>query len=115
MIFNIFQILYFSSIKISSFLDILQNVSFDWTKILRSIYMIYTDDTRPKLLLSTNISWMLAPEYPSCQTIDISKYFDLNIMPPMQIFFNFFKLKNMGVSLHILEKNKALKRPLKER
>ena len=33
----------------------------------------------------------------------------------MQIFFNFYKLKNMGVSLHILEKNKALKRPLKER
>ena len=96
-------------------LDILQTISFDWTKILRSIEMIYTDGTRSKVLLSTNISWILVPEYPSCHTIDISKYFDLETLPPMQIFFSFNKLENMGVSLHILEKNKALKRPLKER
>ena len=96
-------------------LDILQNISFDWTKILLHINMIYTDGTRAKTLPSTNISWMLEPEYPSCQTIDISRYFDLETLSPMQIFINFNKLKNVGVSLHILEKNKVLKRPLEER
>ena len=66
-----------------------------------------------KVVRSKDIRWSPAPEYPSCQTIDIANYFDLNTYSPKQIMFGFNKMKNIGVSLHIVERNKALKRPLK--
>ena len=65
-------------------------------------------------MVSDDISWGLTPEYPSCQTIDVTKLFDFNMVAPIQIYFYFFMVENIAVSIHIEEKNKALRRPLKE-
>ena len=64
---------------------------------------------------SKDIRWSHAPEYPSCQTIDISNYFDFNTGPLKMITFRFNRVNNLGVSLHIVERNKVLRRPLKVR
>ena len=66
-------------------------------------------------ILSDEITWPLAPEFPSCQTIDILKYFNLKAAAPRQIFFQFRRVRNLGVYLYIKDRNKALKRPLKGR
>ena len=66
-------------------------------------------------LHSADINWSLAPEFPSCQTIDILKYFNLKAAAPRQIFFNFNNVENIGVSLYVEDRSKALRRPLKGR
>ena len=94
--------------------EILQNISFDWTKILRSI-SVYDTHEKVTTVFSSDMSWGLAPEYPTCQTIDISKYFDFHKAAPRQIYFKFFRARYLGIELHIGDKGKALRRPLKER
>ena len=74
---------------------------------------MYVPGENMKTIPSKDIRWTYAPEYPSCQTIHISSYFDFNTAPPKQIFFLFNRLENLRVSLHVVERNKALRRPLK--
>ena len=62
---------------------------------------------------SKDIRWAPVSEYPSCQTIDITSYFDFNTASPTQIYFKFNNVENLGVSLHVVERNKILKRSLK--
>ena len=78
---------------------------------------MYAPGEKMKTVLSKDIRmrWTRAIEFPSCHTIDIANYFDFNTAPPKQIFFYFNKVKNLGVSLYVVDKIKALKRPLKVR
>ena len=74
---------------------------------------IKTKDRRIEVLSETMNFTSEAPIYPACKTVDIEKYFDLQKLTPRQIFFEFWKVKNLGVYVYIEEKTKALKRPLK--
>ena len=62
---------------------------------------------------SKDIRWSPLSEFPSCQTIDITSYFDFNTASPTQIYFIFNNVENLGVSLNVVERNKILKRSLK--
>ena len=53
-----------------------------------------------------------AQVYPNCKTIDITQYFDSHEITPRQIFFEFTKVKNLGIYAYVEDKTKALKRPL---
>ena len=74
---------------------------------------IKTKDRRIEVLSQHMNLTSEAPIYPACKTIDIEPYFDLRKVTPRQIFFEFWKVENLGVYLYIEEKTKALKRPLK--
>ena len=78
---------------------------------------MYAPGEKIKTVLSKDIRirWTRATEFPSCQTIDILSYFDFNTAPPKQIYFHFNKIRNLGVSLYVVDKIKTLKRPLKVR
>ena len=58
----------------------------------------------------SDIKWSKIPIYPECQTLDLVQYFDLNKIIPYEIIFNFFNVTNIGVTLHIEERIKALQR-----
>ena len=68
-----------------------------------------------EIVPSKDIRLTHVPEFPACKTIDIANYFDSNVASTKQIWFTFYRLKNLGVSLYVVDKNKALKRPLKVR
>ena len=74
---------------------------------------IKTKDRRIEVLSETMNFTSEAPIYPACKTVDIEKYFDLQKLTPRQIFFEFWKVENLGVYVYIEEKTKALRRPLK--
>ena len=64
-------------------------------------------------MYAKEITWNY-PLYPSCQSLDLLNYFDMYNSTPLQLFFDFKKLENIGISLFVKERNKALKsRPLK--
>ena len=66
-----------------------------------------------KTVPSEDIRWTHVPEYPSCRTLDIASYFDFSTSTPKQIYFAFNRVKNLHLGLHVVEKNRALRRPLK--
>ena len=74
---------------------------------------IKTRDRRIEVLSQHMNLTSEAPIYPACKTIDLECYFDLRKVTPRQIFFEFWKVENLGVYVYIEEKTKALKRPLK--
>ena len=64
-------------------------------------------------VLGTEIHWPLIMQFPMCQTINLSQYFDLQKRPPKQILFKFNVIENIAVSLTIgdilLSPNRTLK------
>ena len=96
------------------FQDIVQNISLDWSKILKSINVYHTNE-KWKNLISENMTWTVNPEFPLCKTLDMINHFDFENSTPSQIFINFHKMKNLGVSLFVEDRHFVLKRPLKER
>ena len=55
------------TVNINSYLDMMRNVSFDWSKILRSI-LIYQENFTE--LPGKNITWSVVPaDYPACQVM----------------------------------------------
>ena len=83
-----------------------------WNRIVRSVG-IFTTESRWIWLNGKNISWSIAEQFPSCQLLDLFDYFDMESITPKQIFFNFQKMDNIGVTLLIEERNKMLSRSVK--
>ena len=100
--------------KVFFYSDILKSVSFNWTNILSKIQVYHTNEEWT-IVSSNKINWAQGPEFPSCQTLDILQYFNFTAAAPRQIFFNFNKVENIGVSLYVEDRSKALRRPLKGR
>ena len=58
-----------------------------------------------------NINWSLVPAgFPACQLINLVDLFDLKGTAPKFVTFKFQKRKNLGMSLRIEDKMKALKK-----
>ena len=95
-------------------LGILSNISLDWKNIFKSA-QIWTLNHEDLKIDGENISWSLAPLYPSCQQLILSDFFNMSDKnnTPLQIFFQFRIVENLGVSVLIEESNKAVSRPLK--
>ena len=94
------------------YLDILNHVSFNWDKIIHRIDM-YTTEKMWLQVFAENMTWSKIEQFPSCQILNISKYFNFQEHTPLQIFIRLSKLNNTGVSISFKETNKALLRYLK--
>lgn len=83
----------------------MKNVSFSWTSIFKQIEM-YTTDGQNVVFPERLVAWRLFPIYPSCQSLDVAEFIDFEKFQPKQLQFQFYKIKNIGISLHIQERNK---------
>ena len=63
--------------------------------------------------MGDEIKWPLIMQFPMCQTINLSQYFNLKQNTPKQIVFKFNVMKNMAVSLSIGDSNFSTNRTLK--
>ena len=57
-----------------------------------------------------NISWSVIPQFPACQTVDLSRYFNLSRMTPSIVFFDFKKNQNLGIAIEVGDKRKTLEK-----
>ena len=57
-----------------------------------------------------NMSWSVIPQFPTCQTVDISRYLNLSRKASSHIFFFFKKNLNLKISVEIGDKRKSLAR-----
>ena len=80
---------------------------------MNHIRVYTTDKIWFETVYGENITWSLTQQYPSCQLLDVTKYFDFQKHTPIQIFIHLSKLDNIGVSIFLEESNKALSRRLK--
>ena len=66
-------------------------------------------DKRNISVTGKDIKWSLLPSgYPICQSVNLSESFDLINLTPEFIVFKFFTHKNLGISLHIEDKETSL-------
>ena len=69
---------------------------------------MYTTEKMWLQVFAENMTWSKFDQFPSCQILNISKYFNFQEHTPLQIFIRLAKLDNIGVSISFLETNKAL-------
>ena len=93
-------------------LEVLKNVSFNWNNIISEVH-VYTTNKTVYAIDGENMTWSLTQQYPSCQMLDMTEYFDFEEYTPLQIFIYLSKLDKIGVSVFFEETNKALSRRLK--
>lgn len=89
-------------------------MSYNWTDIVYDL-SIYTDNLNQYYLsdLPYDIEWSKIPQYPACQILDFTKYFNFKNESVLQIFINLNKVTDVGVSIFFEEKIKVLSRRLK--
>ena len=87
----------------------LKNVAFDWEQIIEYIGFASLEFNWHRFN-SSLITWSLIPQYPACQTMDITSYLDLKNNTPLYLFFRFKKATDLSLTLHIEDKSKALSR-----
>ena len=85
-------------------------MSYDWSSIIANISLISNFANYDTNVSGKAIKWSLVPLFPNCQSIDLLDYFE--IRSPFQVFFNFREFQDMGISLYIQERNRAVKRTL---
>ena len=83
-------------------------MSFDWRKIVEEVSFLSWEENWIKIP-GENLSWYHHDLFPGCQNLNLSQ-FDLNILRPKQILVDFFKVHNLGVSLLLEDKRKALRK-----
>ena len=95
-------------------IDVLSNVTFDWATIFNSIFF-QTSSGKYLGVSGRSISWSPIPQFPACQTLNISHYFDVkSLVTARHFYFNFKKTKNLRLTLEIGDIRKSLiKRKLK--
>ena len=79
----------------------------DWSNILTGI-LIQVPTGEYKYYHGKNISWSALPQFPACQTVDLTHYF--NLSTPSTVFFNVKKNQNLEIAIEVGDKRKALAR-----
>ena len=84
-------------------------VAFNWSGIVDH-FDITTIDSKTIIVNGKDIAWSILPQYPACQTVDLSDYFDFknNIPSYINIYFN--KVPNLAIQLHIEDTKRSLSR-----
>ena len=78
----------------------------DWSNILTGI-LIQVPTGEYKYYHGKNISWSALPQFPACQTVDLTHYFNLSRMTPSFVFFFVKKNPNLGIAIEVGDKRKA--------
>ena len=103
-----FSILFYSNAF--TFVEVLSKVSHDWKNIIYSVG-VTTIGQSYSSISGENIQWSLVPLYPECQALDLLDYFNFTGKSTPQIIeIDVWNLENYGVSVYLLERNKALTR-----
>ena len=89
---------------------ILKNLTSSTREILDGVRMWSLNKT---WIIENNISTSFIPTMLFCQYLDVTEIFDFEIFNPLQIFFDFRKVKDVRVSLLIQERNKRMRRGMK--
>ena len=102
---------------IFTFSDVLNKAFFDWKKfkiIKIKILSLKSEDEDVRMfeISGNKVKWSEVPIYPECQTLDLSDYFDLSQITPLEIRFYIDNNPNIGLGFFIEERNKVLKRRL---
>ena len=107
-------IIFMKTQSVTCNLDIVRNVSFNWKNVINKIVITQHGDysSNFETVLPQHIDWKLVQLYPSCQVLDLIKYVN-NSKAPINIVFSFNKLKNIGISIFLEERNKILSRTSK--
>ena len=62
-------------------------------------------------LNGTDIEWSIIPSgYPSCQLVDLNKIIEKERLTPHFILIFFKKVENVGISIKIVDRNRALRK-----
>ena len=85
----------------------LEQVAFNLTEVLDFVKVRSLEHNRVQIK-SSLINWSLIPQYPACQTIDVTTFLDLKKNSPMYLKFSFKKTRNLAISFLIEDKRKAL-------
>ena len=92
----------------------MSNVSFEWSKIVRRVRIFNEIDQQKYTVEGGLIQWSKLPKYPSCQVVDLAKYFDLTRMTPSKIYIELNKIENLTAYVTVNDREKGLiKRGLK--
>ena len=91
-------------------LEVLGRTSFDWKNIVRRID-IYSLGRESFIVFGGDIKWNLVPTFPACQSIEIQDY--LNNVTPLQLWFSFNKMNNIGVDLYLEDRHSVVGRRVK--
>ena len=91
-------------------LEVLSRTSFDWKNIVRRMD-IYSLGRESFIVLGGDIKWNLVPTFPACQSIEIQDY--LNNVTPLQLWFSFNKMNNIGVDLYLEDRHSVVGRRVK--
>ena len=94
------------------FLEILQNISFDWSYIIDKLEVYSAVSNREPVIRGSDLDLSFVPQYPNCITIDLHEHFSKRDVPK-QVFIRLKKFKNMGIDIYLLDKNFASKRSRK--
>ena len=106
--FEIFSILFYSNAF--TFSEVLSKISHDWKNIIYSI-RVTTIGQNSSSISGENIQWSLVPLYPECQALDLLDYFNFTgNNTPHIIEIDVWNIENYGISVYLLERNKALTR-----
>lgn len=98
--------------NVFTLLDILKRASLNWSSIIDKISITTLDDQFFSVR-GTEVDWTLAFQYPSCQALDLTKYFNLTNTTVEQITIEIARYKDHQFLLFVEERNRALSRPLK--
>ena len=88
------------------------NLSYSWNTIVEKVTII-TIENYIFNISGVNISWPIAEQYPNCQPLDLWDYFDFKNDTPLLIYIYFKRVENLGVTISIEDRQKAVSRTLK--
>lgn len=96
-------------------IEILNNVSFPWKDIIKDVkFMPIKKEWKDRKTVE-GIKWSLIPQFPACQTVDITQYLNLTGKEtPQYVYLEFNKVENLRMTVTIEDRLKMLsKRTLK--
>ena len=89
--------------------ELLYNVSFDWTRIVKKI-TITTKDNKLIIVHGKDFPWSLIPQYPACQSVDLNDHFNFKMEVLYHVTFVMYKSPNLSIQLKIEDERKSLTR-----
>ena len=88
------------------FLEILSSASLSWNETISEIRLLTPDD-KVFDIPGENITWSKSYRFPACQTLDLFDYLKMEEITPLKITFDFERLENHRLTLHLEDRDKG--------
>ena len=87
--------------------EIMANVSFNWTSIVKEL-SLWSTSLHWIVVPGDKIQWRKIQTYTACQSVDVVDYFDFKKYTPLQLLITTYRQENMGFSVYIEESIKVM-------